>query len=348
MRRWFCLLLVFFLAACGEDKTEVVLAPEKFSGIIERIENNQANNLHALVVWQDNKKLLEVFREGGGQHGHIQMSKVPIGRDALHNVHSVTKSFVATLIFMAIDEGRLESLDVPVFSLFPEYQEEDAQDKMAITVRHILNMSTGYALNEHAMPYGLANPFHRHYSAKDLKAMFLGTPLKFEPGSRFCYSGLSTIGLSKVIERIYEKPFATVMREKLFEPLGIDNYRWINQLGSGEPGADWGLMTDSESMGKFGLMLLNDGAWEGKQIIQPHWVEKIKVSEFTRGMMGYGMHFWQLPQFSSAFAALGHGEQYVIVIPNKNAVIVTTAGNYSQVTQSNPVLELAHQVYQLL
>jgi CubicO group peptidase (beta-lactamase class C family) len=154
---------------------------------------------------------------------------------------------------------------VPVFSLFPEYQEENTQDKMAITVRHILNMSTGYALNEHAMPYGLANPFRRHYSAKDLKAMFLGTPLKFEPGSRFCYSGLSTISLSKVIERIYEKPFATVMREKLFEPLGIDNYRWINQLG---------------------LMLLNDGAWEGKQIIQPHWVEKIKVSEFTRDMMG--------------------------------------------------------------
>ncbi|MBD1558258.1 serine hydrolase [Vibrio sp. S9_S30] len=345
MRWLYVCLMAFVLSACGGNKTHVVLAPEHFSGIIERIENNQANNIHALVVWQDNKKIVEVFREGGGRYGHIQTSKMPIGRDALHNVHSVTKSFVATLIFIAIDEGRLANLDVPVFSLFPEYQKKDSQDKMAITVRHVLNMSTGYALNEHVMPYGIGNPFQRHYAAKDLEEMFLNTTLRFEPGSQFCYSGLSTIGLSKVIERIYGKPFATVMREKLFEPLGISNYRWINQLGSGEPGADWGLMTDSESMGKFGLMLLNNGKWEGKQIIASEWVQLIKYSEFNQGVLGYGMHFWQLPQLSSAYAAMGYGEQYIIVIPSKHAVIVTTGGNYNQ---GHQILNLAQQVSQLL
>lgn len=66
MRWLYICMMGFVLAACGGNKTQVVLAPENFSGIVERIKNNQANSIHALVVWQNNEKLVEIFREGEG------------------------------------------------------------------------------------------------------------------------------------------------------------------------------------------------------------------------------------------------------------------------------------------
>ncbi|MDF2153664.1 serine hydrolase [Vibrio sp. CAU 1672] len=233
--------VLLVLAGCDNKHVVVEESAARFAPVITRIEQGKALSIHSLLVWQAERLILEVYREGGGLDGSYQTANVPVGKDAIHNVHSVTKSFVATLIFIAIDEGRIESLDTPVLDFFPEYQGADRQQKMAITIRDVMNMSASYALDELSTPYGEGNIFSRHYNAKDLQKLFLTTDLAFVPGSRFAYSGLSTIGLSKIIESVYGKSFNQVMKTKLFEPLGISDYQWLPQLGSGEAGVDWGL-----------------------------------------------------------------------------------------------------------
>ncbi|TOM45079.1 serine hydrolase, partial [Vibrio parahaemolyticus] len=86
-------------------------------------------------------------------------------------------------------------------------------------------------------------------------------------GTKFAYSGLSTVGLSKVIEKVYGQSFTKVMKEKIFSPLDIEEYQWLPNIGSGEAGADWGLRLTSRDMGKFGLMWLNKGQYNGTKIV---------------------------------------------------------------------------------
>lgn len=341
-------IILLLITGCDQPDIEVVQSLAKFTPVEQRVESGKANNIHSLIAWQNDKKVFELHRQGGGTVGDQKTSNVPVGANKLHNLHSVTKSFVATLIFIAIDEGKLADLDVPVLSLFPEYKQHDRVDKMAITVRDVMNMSTGYALDELATSVrrGSGNSFYRHYMAKDLQAMFLGTELVFEPGSRFAYSGLSTVGLSKIIERLYGKPFAKVMREKLFEPLGIENYRWLTQHGSNEPGADWGLMLSPLDMGKFGLMWLNRGQFNQQQLVAPHWFDELKSSRFFSYSMGYHLHFWQISQIGGAVAAVGIGEQYIVMLPNEQAVIVATGGNYDM--PSSPSLDTVRLLASLL
>lgn len=292
-------------------------------------------------MWQDNQLTLELYRQGGGLDGNRQTPNVPVGQEVVHNVHSVTKSFVATLIFIAIDEGKIEGLDTSIFDFFPEYTEPDRKAKIAITLRDVLNMSTGYALDELSVPYGQGNIFSRHYNAKDLKQQFLSTQLAFDPGTKFAYSGLS-----KVIEKVYGQSFTKVMKEKIFSPLDIEEYQWLPNIGSGEAGADWGLRLTSRDMGKFGLMWLNKGQYNGTQIVGKEWLNELRKSKYYSYEMGYGLHFWQVSNVENGVAAVGIGEQYIVAIPNKNAVIVTTAGNYE--TRSRPVLTLIQQLSSLL
>lgn len=325
-------LVVLILAGCERNDMEVVTSAERFDPVEARVRSGKANNLHSLVVWQNNQKVFELHKQGSGRVGDRHTPNVPVAIDELHNLHSITKSFVATLIFIAIDEGKLDSLDTPVFSLFPEYQHSDRDEKMQIKVRDVMNMSTGYALDELATSYSntMASVFTRHYMASDLLEQFLSTRLASEPGANFSYSGLSTVGLSKIIERVYDKPFANVMREKLFQPLGITNYQWGTQHGSGEPGADWGLMLTPEDMGRFGLMWLNKGQFNGQQVVDAKWFDQLKKSAFPAYDMGYGLHFWQIPNIDGAVAAVGIGEQYIMMLPSKQAVIVATGGNYDE------------------
>ncbi|WP_194439482.1 serine hydrolase domain-containing protein [Vibrio fluminensis] len=346
--RYIAIVLLVMVAGCEQQNIEVVQSDARFISVEQRVQSGKANNIHSLIAWQDNEKVFELHRQSGGTYGTHKTSSVPVGAHELHNVHSVTKSFVATLIFIAIDEGKLANLDVPVFSLFPEYQQSDREAKMTITVRDVMNMSTGYALDELATSYsqGSGNVFSRHYMAEDLQTMFLETKLAFEPGSRFAYSGLSTVGLSKIIERIYNKPFTQVMREKIFEPLEIDNYRWLAQHGSNEPGADWGLMLSPLDMGKFGLMWVNRGEYQGQRIVAKHWFDMLRSSSFYSYSMGYRLHFWQIAKISGAVAANGIGEQYIVMLPNQNAVIVATGGNYD--IPSMPSLDTVRLLASLL
>ncbi|MGF1750542.1 serine hydrolase domain-containing protein [Vibrio cionasavignyae] len=336
-------LLCFASTGCQESPVLVKSGADHFQPIIERVEQGKASNIHSLLAWQNGQLLLELYRQGGGLDGNYQTSRLPIGPDELHNIHSVTKSFVATLIFIAIDEGKISSLEAQIFDFFPEYEGGDRKQKEKIRLRDVLNMSTGYALDELSVPYsdGVANVFSRHYHAKDVYQQFVETEVAFEPGTRFSYSGLSTIGLSKVIERAYGKPFTQVMKEKLFEPLSITNYQWLAHFGSGEAGADWGLRLTSRDMGKFGLMWLDGGVYGGRQIVAKHWLEQLKTSRFSGYKMGYGLHFWQVPS-ADAVMAVGYGEQYIAIIPSKKAVVVTTAGNYKLTSQ--PVLGLIQQL----
>ncbi|WP_238322277.1 hypothetical protein [Vibrio mexicanus] len=89
-----------------------------------------------------------------------------------------------------------------------------------------------------------------------------------------------------------------------------------------------GLMLTPEDMGRFGLMWLNKGQFNAQQVVDAKWFDQLKKSAFPAYDMGYGLHFWQIPNIDGAVAAVGIGEQYIMMLPSKQAVIVATGGNY--------------------
>ena len=99
-------------------------------------------------------------------------------------------------------------------------------------------------------------------------------------------------------------------------------------------------------MGKFGLMWLNKGEYKGQQLVAKHWFDKLKSSSFPSYNMGYGLHFWQVSTVDGAVSATGIGEQYIMMLPSKQAVIVATGGNYDM--PNMPTLNTIKQLAKLL
>ncbi|MGF1695052.1 beta-lactamase family protein [Vibrio lamellibrachiae] len=325
------LIFVLFLSGCEPADIHIESLSEPFKHVVEDLDANKANNLHSLIIWQDGQTLVELYRTAPGRERDYKTPALKVGVDELHNLHSVTKSFVATLVFIAIDEGKIAGLDQAAFSFYPEYQELDLEKKMTITIGDLLNMSSGFPLNELISEsyQTTANHFNRHYLAKDLDQLMFNLNVVFDPGSKFSYSGFSTVMLSRIVERVYDgEAFNKLMKKKLFDPLGITQYEWMSQHGSNVAGADWGLRLTSRDLLKFGQLYLNQGKWDGHTIFSDQWISRVESPVFGLYPSSYGMHFWQPSLIPNSYAAIGIGEQYVIIIPSKKSVIIATGGNY--------------------
>ncbi|OIQ26017.1 serine hydrolase [uncultured Vibrio sp.] len=333
------LIFTLFLLGCEPANIHLEHMSPSLEHVVDDLDANKANNLHSLIVWQDGQTLLELYRTAPGRERDYKTPALTVGVDKLHNLHSVTKSFVATLVFIAIDEKKIAGLDQPVFSFYPEYQESDLEGKMTITVGDLLNMSSGFPLNELIGDtyQTTANHFNRHYLAKDLDQLMFDLDVVFEPGSKFSYSGFSTVILSRIVERAYDgQPFTRLMKDKLFTPLGITHYEWMSHQGSSVAGADWGLRLTSRDLLKFGQLYLERGKWKGHTVFSERWITHVASPAFGLYPSSYGMHFWQPSLIQNSYAAIGIGEQYVIIIPSKKSVIVATGGNYDA---GNPTLK---------
>ncbi len=239
-------------------------------------------------------------------------------------IYSVTKSFISTVIGIAIEEGYIESLDSKLLDFFPEYTDEiEDPRKFDITIRHLLTMTAGFD-EESEIDDEMKQ-------ADNMIASIIKSDLQFDPGSDFLYSTHGTHLLSGIIEKTTGKSTLVYTSEKLLAPLDISAVMWSKDQNDVYFGGS-GMFLTPRDMARLGYLYLKNGTLDEEQIISSTWIEKSITNHrnFTTewGQMedvGYGYLWWtgKLRGYTLYFAS-GLGGQSIIVIPELNMVIVTT------------------------
>jgi len=243
----------------------------------------------------------------------------PYNEEHPHILNSLSKSFTSTAIGLAIEEGKL-SLDDAVISFFPEYMTDEIEKNMSnLKVRHLLSMSTGH--DEDTTPY-----LRR---SNEWVKEFFNIPIVHEPGTHFLYNTGATYMLSAILTKATGTMLLDYLESRLFEPLGMTDIT-TTTCPNGIHFGGSGMRVKIEDIAKFGMLYLQKGVWEGKQIIPEHWVEQATSKQVCNGnddndwAQGYGYQFWRCRH--GAYRGDGAFGQFCVVMPEQDAVVAVTAG----------------------
>ena len=268
------------------------------------------------------------------QHGKVLEEKFFVP-DTAHALHSVSKTFTATAVGFAIEEGLLH-LEDRIVDLFPDQVPENASDTLGrMTIRHLLTMNSGHGKD----PTGKT----RKNKEADWVEGFLAWPLEYEPGGCYCYNSLGTYVLSATVQKVTGQKIVDYLEPRLWKPLGIEKPHWL-ESPTGVNTGGWGLFLKTEDLARMGLCLLQGGKFAGRQVIPADWVREMSARQVDsapagltsvqieeRGiekstndwLQGYGYQMWRCRH--GAFRADGAHGQFILVLPEQDAVIVTTA-----------------------
>jgi CubicO group peptidase (beta-lactamase class C family) len=250
----------------------------------------------------------------------------PYRPDLKHTLYSCSKSFTATAVGFAVNEGKL-SLNDKVISFFPRDLPDTVSKFLSeLTVKDVLMMSDG----QEPDPTG---PVGSKYS-NWIKG-FLATPILHEPGSVFLYNSLGTYMLSAIVQKVTGQKIVDYLKPRLFDPLGIQGMDWETDMQGINTGG-WGLRVKTEDMAKFAQLFLQKGNWNGKQVIPASWVEEASTAKIMQDpnapqsrkdssdwLQGYCYQMWRCRH--NAFRGDGAFGQFMIVMPEQDAVLAITA-----------------------
>lgn len=264
--------------------------------------------------------------------------------DCVH-VMSVTKSVMALLIGIAIDKGQIKSVDEKVLDYFPDYKVKRGEKTIhEVTIKHLLTMRAPYK--------GKGDPWSKVCSSEN----WTYASLDFLGGRKgltdeFNYSSVCLHVLSGILYKATSMKTVDYANENLFEPLGIKKHKtyyaksaeehkeftisklpkenvWFSDpQGLGTPG--YGLCFSAEDMAKLGLLCLNKGRHNGKQIISESWIDemtraRIVESRHFRGM-DYGYLWWIVDRKKGIYAAIGNSGNVIYVNPEKQLVVAVAS-----------------------
>jgi len=243
----------------------------------------------------------------------------PYNAETPHIMHSLSKSFTATAIGFAIQEGML-SLDDPVHTFFPEFIPDSAGYQLkAMRIRDLLTMNTGHI--EEPFVWGRKG---------DWVQTFLAAEVPLIPGTHFKYNSAATYMLSAIIQKVSGKKLVDFLEPRLFQPLGINKPEW-DTCPNGRNTGGWGLHITTKDIAKLGQLYLQKGIWNGQQLIAADWVEMATSKQVSNGSdpnndwnQGYGFQFWQCRY--NCYRGDGAFGQFCIVMPEHDAVVAITSG----------------------
>lgn len=256
--------------------------------------------------------------------GEIRFEKYLLGndRDTRWMSMSVVKSMTAMLIGAAIQDGHISDIDDPIVNYLPQFK-GSAYD--GVTVRHLLQMSSGVAWNEtYTDP---ASDRRRMLEAQigqqpgailDLMATL---PRAAEPGTRWNYSTGETHVAGALVQAATGKPVADYLSEKIWSKAGMeaDANWWLESPGGLEVGGS-GLSATLRDYARFGIFLLNDGVANGDRVLPKGWMSEAGTPQVVAGKKTeYGYMLW--PLHDNSYAAIGIFGQFVFVDPGRNLVV---------------------------
>ncbi|QUS56302.1 serine hydrolase domain-containing protein [Pseudovibrio brasiliensis] len=289
---------------------------------------------HSFVLIKNNKILVEEYF-----YEHTV--------DTLHDLRSANKSITSILVGIALQQGLISSVNDPISMYLPEYEElfAGAPDKAAITIEHMLTMQSGLDANDWDRN-SPGNENRVYQSDGDWIHKLFALQMINEPGTTFSYSSIGEIALRQAIMNASGMPLDEFAKKYLFEPLSIQNYQWTHRLPN-RSDVPYRVQLTSRNFAKLGQLYLNQGTWQGDQIVSSDWVKASTTKHATTtekqlGFPGYGYlwwkhDFWVEDELFEGFQAQGNGGQFLFVFPKLNSIIVFTSRNFGNSRQINPL-----------
>jgi CubicO group peptidase (beta-lactamase class C family) len=279
----------------------------------------------AFIVVQDDAVLYEKYFNG-------------FQRDSWFTSFSMAKSFLSTLIGIAIDERYINSIDDPIVQYIPELSGRGLD---SMTIRHLLTMSSGIRYREsEALDWLFSSSDDTlAYSYPELRSLSLHFEHGDEPiGAYFYYNDYNPILEGLILERATGMPVSVYLQEKIWKPLGMEypaNWSLDSQSGGFEKMAT-GLNARAIDYARFGRLFLNKGSWNGTQIIPEQWVIDsttpdpadsrpwLNFTEFPGQNGYYKYHWWGYRRENGLYdyIAWGHLQQLIYIRPDQNLIMV--------------------------
>jgi CubicO group peptidase (beta-lactamase class C family) len=312
-------------------------AQERYSGQLKTIEYGEGkeqktvqldeflrvNGTSAFIIIRNDAILYEKYFNG-------------LNRSSIVTSFSLTKSVLSSLVGIAIEEGYIKSIDEPVINYIPELRKKDFRD---LTIRRLLTMSSGIKYSDGILPW---DEKPKSYFWPDLRHLALNVTPGEVPGKHFNYNEYNPLLLGLILERATGRSVAAYLREKIWQPLGME-YPASWSIDSREDGFEkmgTGLNARPIDFAKFGLLYLHKGNWNGKQIVPEHWVLESTSTDtenhpeayypdkelwtlfFNKG--GYYKFLWwgyrKNPGYD--FFAMGSRGQFIYICPDEALVLV--------------------------
>ena len=324
-----------------------------------RIESGKYGEVHSLLIYRENMLVFESYFQGHDyqweaprHYGEV----VNWERHMLHHAHSVSKSITSLCVGIAIEKGFIRDIHQSIFEYLPEYQYLKTNENQNITIENLLTGTSGLLWAEWSAPLSsmendqIAMWFHE----KGPVDFVLGRPVIAAPGTHFTYSGGNIELLGVIVENASGMSFEEFSEKYLFVPMGMDQAEWDLIYPTGEVEAAGGLRITPREMAKIGALMLNDGVWNGEQIIPVRWIEKCKFP-FPACMdinipgedldhMGYSYAWWTKQinykgKVINWFSANGWGGQQIIVLPELKTVLVFTGASYTKKVKEYKIFE---------
>jgi CubicO group peptidase (beta-lactamase class C family) len=288
---------------------------------LEEVDNHELE-LHSFMFLRHNK----VIAEGWWY---------PYKPVVNHIMHSVSKTFTSTAIGFAVKE-KLLTVDDRVVSFFPDELPPVVSPGLErLTIKHLLSMTTG----QEAVP-------ELNSSTADWVQLFLAVPVVNEPGAVFQYNSYASYMLSAIIQKVSGMTAMEYLTPRLFEPLGITGVQW-EEGAQGISAGGWGMRIKTADMAKLGQFYLQKGKWDKKRLLSEAWINEataVRIYQvdnptFEQEMyddwaQGYAYQLWRCTH--NAYRADGANGQFIIVMPDQDAVIAITA----RVSDAQKVLSL--------
>jgi len=244
--------------------------------------------------------------------------------NSLSNSFSAAKSIVSILVGIAIDEGKIRSVDQEVSDFIPEYKQGLNAE---LTIKHLLTMSASFNWDESYN--GLFSKTTKAYYGRNLEKMLLNLKVTNTPGQEFNYQSSNQLVLAYIIEKVTGTTLSEYASEKLWKPLGAENDAlWCLDKKDGLEKAYCCFNSNARDFSRIGLLYLHHGVFNNQRIVSEEYVKKSVepadlVDEFGNKVDYYGYSWW-LSDVDTVnyFYARGILGQYIIVIPDKNIVVV--------------------------
>jgi len=292
--------------------------PKAVTNFLQAIKNDK-HDLHSLMIVRNGKVIAE----------HWLGDNTP---NKPHILNSVSKTFTATAIGFAVTEGLLKVTD-KVISFFPDKLPAEVTPYLKeMEIRDLLTMSAGHEKDPTASIRNAEN--------SDWVKAFLAFPIKHKPGTEFVYNSMGTYMLSAIVQKVTGEKLINYLSPRLFRPLGITGAFW-QESPQGINTGGWGLYVRTEDLAKLGQLYLQKGRWNGKQLLPEAWVEEatgFQIESLPAGakkenltikpkdsdwLQGYGYQMWHSRH--NSYRADGASGQFILVMPEKNAVVAMTA-----------------------
>lgn len=326
--------LFLFLFSYGQRKPvpnlprttieEAGFSRDSINALDDFISNLPQNDFRGMTVIKNNKIVIEYYY-------------TTFWRNQILDIRSAGKSITSLLLGVAMKEGLVKNLDQDVYSFFSTKKYPSMhKDFKKIKLKHLLDMSSG--LDADSDRYETKGHAGKWSGNDEWVKYILSVPLAEEPGENWVYADINAALIGAIIEEMSGMSLRDFAKEKVFDPLGIEQFYWYTNAANQTVAAGT-LYISTLDFAKLGVLVTNKGKWGNEQIVQEDYIEKLlerkvfDLSEISSLANDYGMLWYKTQQTYNNkkldfLYASGNGGNYLVVIPKENIVIALTSAAY--------------------